>query len=98
LIERIAKILIDHEAWDSYNPDAPSARKYAAAVVLWLLLARLRLGDLVRSDCPLFSDSVAAAITWFIATRVAKPISDTLGRVLSQGVSGLGPLCVRKSQ
>jgi len=98
LIERIAKILIDHEAWDSYSPDAPSARKYAAAVVLWLLLARFRLGGLVRSDCPLFSDSVAAAITWFIATRVAKPISDALVRVLSQDISGLGPLCVRKSQ
>ena len=97
-IERVAKILVDHEAWDSYNPDAPSARKYAAAVVLWLLLARFRLGGLVRSDCPLFSDSVAATIAYFIATRVAKPISDALVRVLSQGVSGLGTLCVRKYQ
>ena len=99
LIERIVKILVDHEAWDSYSAfRAPSAYRYAAAVVLWLLLARFRLGGLVRSDCPLFSDSVAAAITWFIATRVAKPISDALGRVLSQDISGLGSLCVRKSE
>lgn len=84
-IERVAKILSDHGAWDEYSSShAPSAYKYAATVVVWMLLAERRVGNLIRVDCPLFSDSVTAAVMWYLITRVAKPISDTLDSVIRQ--------------
>jgi hypothetical protein len=82
MVERIADILADHGAWDEYHADgAPSAYRYAAAVALWMLLAR-HLGGLIRSGCPLFDRDVAAAVALFFATRYAKPIADALSRAL----------------
>jgi len=81
VIVRIVEILSDWAAWDEYYV-APSAYRYAAAVVVWMLLAERRVGTLIRIDCPLFSDSVATAIMWYLITRVAKPISDALDSML----------------
>jgi hypothetical protein len=97
-IERVAKILSDHEAWDAYSSSkAPSAYKYAATVVVWMLLAERRVGNLIRVDCPLFSDSVTATIMWYLITRVAKPISDAINDVLRKiRLQDLASLCMSR--
>jgi hypothetical protein len=88
MVERIAEILVDHSAWDEYYTErAPSAYRYAAAVALWMLFARYHLGGLVRSDCPLFGNDVAAAIAMFLATRYAKPIADTLRNIARRNLN-----------
>ncbi len=79
IVEGITDILADAGAWDEYYIErAPSAYRYAAAVVLWLLMCMYHVGGRIPVTHPLFSDAVAAAIAHFLSTRVAKPIADAL--------------------
>ncbi len=81
-VESIVNTLIDHEAWDAYSASrAPSAYRYAAAVVSWLYLLASYAG-IMPSDCPLFSTRIRAAVAEFLATRVAYSIADTLRETL----------------
>ncbi len=99
-VERIAEILSDAESWDAYSSSpGPSAYRYAAAVVLWLLLAKYHLGGLIRSDCPVFDDAVAATIAHFLASRYAKPVADALDRALRcRRQEDIVSLCIYKSR
>jgi hypothetical protein len=98
MVERVAEILSDHEAWDSYSSSkAPSAYKYATAVVLWLLLTAYHYGGLIRTDCPVFSDSVAAAIMRFLATRQAAPVAEALLSLSRSKRDNIASLCIYRS-
>ncbi len=80
-VERIADMLADHEAWDSYHASrAPSAYRYAAAVASWMYLHSEHLGTAIPLDCPLFSEKVKAAVAEFLATKVARPIAESIPR------------------
>jgi hypothetical protein len=82
IVERITDILTDAGAWDEYHVErAPSAYRYAAAVVLWFTMVGMYLGDRIPVTHPLFSDAVAAAIARFLATHVAHDIADALGEL-----------------
>ena len=82
-IERIVNTLSDYEAWDAYGASrVPSAYRYAAAVVSWLYLLATSYGGVIPLDCPLFDRRVVAAVTEFLATKVAYPIYDSLHEAL----------------
>ena len=79
VVRRIIEVLSDHNAWDEYSASpGPSAYRFAAAVVLWLLLSRYHHGGYIRLDCPAFSEGVAAAVAQFLATRYAVPIAEAI--------------------
>jgi hypothetical protein len=82
-IIKIANTLGDYETWDSYSASrAPSAYKYAAAVVSWLYLLATSYGSYIPLSCPLFDRRVVAAITEFLATMVAYPVHEALREAL----------------
>jgi len=85
LVERITDILADAGAWDEYHVErAPSAYRYAAAVVLWLYMSEMYVGGRIPASHPLFSDAVAAAVGRFLATEVAHNIADALSSELKE--------------
>jgi len=87
-VVKIANTLGDYEAWDSYSASrAPSAYKYAAAVVSWLYLLATNYGSYIPLSCPLFDRRVIAAITEFIATMVAYPVHEALREALEEKLS-----------
>ncbi len=80
-VERIAEALADHEAWDSYHASrAPSAYRYAAAVAAWMYMYSEHLGAAAPLGCPLFSEKVKAVVAEFLATKVARPIAESIPR------------------
>jgi len=82
-ITRIAETLADHDAWDAYSASrVPSTYRYAAAVASWLYLLATSYGGVIPLDCPLFDRRVVAAVTEFLATKVAYPIYDSLHEAL----------------
>ena len=84
---KIANTLGDYEAWDSYSASrAPSAYKYAAAVVSWLYLLATSYGGDIPISCPLFDRRVVATITEFLATMVAYPIHEALNNALTDAI------------
>jgi len=85
IVERITDILADAGAWDEYHVErAPSAYRYAAAVVLWFAMYKYYVGDRIPLSHPLFSDAVAAAIARFLATHVAYDIANALSSELKK--------------
>jgi hypothetical protein len=80
---RIAEALMDYEMWDAYHEShAPSAYRYAAAVISWLYLFAAELGGAIPLSCPLYDARVRAAVAEFLATLMAYPIYESLHKAL----------------